>query len=235
MINTLDLINKLNNNEQFIFVKYGDGEIQGMYKDCGENCDGDPYTEELGNGLVNSLVFYSLHPNAYIGKWHGDDGFQRLQHIINVLNLPQPKFVDYHIVYNDEKVFDNKNLFNFVKTVQESSRKKLIISNNNNIKLKKVFNTQDFIEVAPRNWFVHFNEILENAKHQITDNCIVLTAAGMGSKVLIAELVKTNPTITCIDIGSSFDYLCQEKNTRDRSHSYNDIYNYYKEILPNDW
>ena len=235
MIDTTEFTNKIRNNEQTIFVKYGDGEIACMYNDAGGNCDNDPYTRELGLGLVNSLGLYCYHPSAYIGKWHGEDGFQRLQHIINVVGLPEPKFVDYHLVYNDEKVFDTKNLFNFVKTLQDSSRKKIIISNSNNIKLKKLFNTEDFFEVSSQNWFVNFESILSYLKHQITDNCIVLTAAGMGSKVLIAELLKTNPTISAIDIGSSFDYLCQKRNTRDRTHTYEDIYNYYKELLPTNW
>ena len=234
-MDTIELTNRIKNNEQIIFLKYGDGELEAIYGSSGANCDNDPYTKELGQGLVNSLVLYSFHPNAYIGKWHGEYGFQRLQHVINTLQIPQPKFVDYHIVYNDEKVFDNQNLFHFVKTVQESSQKKIIVSNSNNIRLKKVFNTENFIEVPPRNWFVDFNQYLEKCKSELTDNCILLTAAGMGSKVLIAELLKTNPTISAIDIGSSFDFLCQEKNTRDRTYTYNDIYNYYKDILPKDW
>jgi hypothetical protein len=234
-MDTIQFTDKIKNSEQVIFLKFGDGEVNGIYNESGANCDNDPYTKELGQGLVNSLILYSHHPNAYIGKWHGEQGFQRLQHVINVLQIPQPKFVDYHLVYNDEKVFFNKNLFNFVKTVQDSDRKKIIVSNSNNIRLKKVFNTENFFEVAPRNWFVNFDSILSQLKEQITDNCILLTAAGMGSKVLIAELLKTNPTISAIDIGSSFDYLCQKKNTRDRTHSYEDIYNYYKELLPSDW
>ena len=234
-MNTIEFTSKIKNNKQVIFVKYGDGEIACMYNEAGENCDNDPYTPELRLGLVKSLALYSYYPNAYIGKWHSEEGFQRLQDIINVVGLPEPKFVDYHLVYNDEKVFDNKNLFNFVKTVQESNRKKIIISNANNIRLKKVFNTEHFIEVDPQNWFINIESILSYLKHQITDNCIVITAAGMGSKVLIAELLKTNPTISAIDIGSSFDYLCQKRNTRDRTHTYEDIYNYYKELLPTNW
>ena len=96
-----------------------------------------------------------------------------------------------------------------------------------------MFLTENFVEVSHKNWFVAFESIIESLKKQITDNCIVLTAAGMGSKVLIAELLKTNPTISCIDIGSSFDFLCQMKNTRNRTHTYDEIYNYYKDLLPN--
>jgi hypothetical protein len=232
---TLELNEKIRNNEQVIFVKYGDGEINCMFAQEGTNCDGDPYTKDLGNGLINSLALYCHHKNSYIGKWHGIEGFQKLAYLMNILTLPNPQFVDYHLVYNDEKVFFNKNLYNFVKVIQESNQKKIIISNNNNIRLKKVFNTENFITVASKNWFINYQSLLEFMKNEITDNCILLTAAGMGSKVLIADLLQTNPTISAIDIGSSFDYLCQKKNTRDRTHTYEDIYNYYKELLPSDW
>ena len=73
----------------------------------------------------------------------------------------------------------------------------------------------------------------EEVKSEITDNSILFTSAGQGSKVLIAELLKLFPNISCIDIGSSFDFLCQRRGTRDRgSYDYNRELIYYNDLLP---
>ena len=47
---------KMLNNENFTFVKYGDGEILCMIGGKGENCDHHPYSEKLAKELEISFV-----------------------------------------------------------------------------------------------------------------------------------------------------------------------------------
>lgn len=234
-MNTLELSRRIRENEPVAFVKYGDGEILCMTGATGENCDNDPYTPPLANALIQSFVYYINHPYAYVGRWHGDEGLQRLSRLQNELNLTDPKWVDYHIVMNDDKAFGKPDMYIFLKTIQESSRKKIIISNSKNIKMKELFNADSYITIPPRNWFVEFNTYFDLVKKEIIPNCIIFTAAGQGSKVLIAHLLLLNHGITCIDIGSSFDYLCQKEKSRSWGHSYEQEYEYYKDILPKNW
>jgi len=234
MITTNEVSRRIAESIQIVFIKYGDGETSCMLRHQGCNCDGDPYTAELGTGLLNSLKFYSSsnNMNIYIGDWHDNTVINSLlrSHQIN-----SPQFANYHLIMNDDGAFGNDCMYNFLKTIQETPRKKIIISNEKNKKMKELFNANSYVTVPPNNWFVEFEKYFEIVKNEITDNCIVFTAAGQGSKVLVAELLKRFPSLTCLDIGSSFDFLCQKTKSRAWGHTYEDEYNYYKGILPENW
>ena len=94
------------------------------------------------------------------------------------------------------------------------------------------------INVNYNNWFDEsFNEILEKLKNEIgsTEQPMILSSCGMGSKILIAELSKLYPKGIFLDIGSAVDYLCLKYDTRGRKYMYNDLVNIFAEILPSDW
>lgn len=225
----LDLISKINKNEQIIFVKYGDGEINCMLGHQGENCDGDPYIPILGNGLIQSLEFYSIHPNAYIGRWHNPE---LLDNIIQKLKFPTPKFTDYHIVINDDEFNKDNSMYNLVESIQKTKKKKIIITNELNNSMKDLFYADVLITVPQNNWFKDHPYYFQQVFNELTNDSILITAAGQGSKVLIATALTYFPNISCIDIGSSFDILCKKKNTRGWKHTYEDEYAYYKNLLP---
>ncbi len=234
-MNTFELCEQLKQNQQVIFVKFGDGEISCMRGARGYNCDKDPYTPSLRIGLIQSFLYYVGHPNAYVGKWDAS-GQETLQDILKVyLGGQQPKWVDYHLVMNDDKAFSNNSMYTFLETVQNLPRKKIILTNAANSRMPALFKAQAQIVVPPNNWFQEFKTFAELVESEITDNCVLFTAAGQGSKVMIAYLTSKYPTISCIDIGSSFDFLCQKKKTRAWNHTYEDQYNYYKKLLPEGW
>jgi hypothetical protein len=58
-----DICNKLLNNENFSFARYGDGEWSCVFGKRGGNCDGHPYNADLG--LALSLCYYmGIQPKA---------------------------------------------------------------------------------------------------------------------------------------------------------------------------
>ncbi len=227
--------NCINNNKQIIFAKFGDGE----YYTCQDkspievNCDEDSCTSYLGKHLKKSFK-YLVSINCLIGKWEHQfviDFFNSL--ITNKNNI---NWINYAVILNRNEYFNKPYLLNFVKSIQETNYKKIIITNYKNLKLKELFKTNFFIEVPSKNWFINYKFYLNKIKDEIIDvKTIIFTAAGMGSKVLIAKLLKNFPLISCIDIGSSFDFLCQKKPSRDQNYSYDEEYNYYKNILPDNW
>ena len=231
----VELCRRIRENEPVVFVKYGDGEILCMTGATGANCDNDPYTKPLANGLIQSLAYYIQHPYSYVGRWHGEEGQQRMSWLLDQLQLSQPKWVDYHLVMNDDTAFLKPNMRTFLITVQEVHRKKIIFSNAENIRMKELFKADSYITIPPRNWFAEFEKYFELVCSEISDNCIVFTAGGQGSKVLVACLLQKYPSITCIDIGSSFDFICQKKKTRAWQHEYEDQYKYYYDRLPEGW
>ena len=235
MITTEEVADRITKNEQVVFVKYGDGEINCMTGVQGCNCDGDNYTSYLGSGLVHSLAFYIQHPEYYVGKWHGAEGIARMQHVLNMLGMGEPNWADYHLVMNDNIFFQRKGMYELLQAIQNTKRKKIIFSNERNLRMKELFRADTYIIVPERNWFENFPSYYEKVVAELTTDCLVFTSAGQGSKVLIAQLLTAMPSISCIDFGSSFDFLCQKKKSRDWTHSYEQETEYYKDLLPQGW
>ena len=124
------------------------------------------------------------------------------------------------------------------KSIKQSTMKKILICNRFLVKATVLFNVDVMINVNYNNWFDEsFNEILEKLKTEIgsTEQPMILSSCGMGSKILIAELSKLYPKGIFLDIGSAVDYLCLKYDTRGRKYMYNDLVNIFAEILPSDW
>ena len=240
VINQEEFIEKIKNDERFIFVKYGDGEFYCMNNVCGTNCDNDVYCPELNNALVESfynLIKISKNENVYIGKYleyHTLRFYLALCYIQykNTLSIP---FVDYHICLTHFDYNKNHNMFNIVKYIQKSKRYKIVISNINNLYHKHIFKGDIFIEVPKNSWFIngYYDSIYNKIKDVIKEHpyALILISAGMGSKVIAANLFQEFKEISIIDIGSGFDLLSQKKITRDYHINYDELYNYFKPLL----
>jgi len=107
------------------------------------------------------------------------------------------------------------------------------------IKAKILLNINDIIHVPLCNWFdTQLEIIIDKIKNIVTDEpFILLTSCGMGSKVLICELVKLFPHGIFLDVGSALDLLCTKKDSRGREYSYNDILTEFKkyDMIPESW
>jgi hypothetical protein len=235
MVTTEEVAQRIENNQQIVFVKYGDGEINCMIGVQGHNCDGDPYTPSLSQGLIMSLCFYIQNPQFFVGRWHGEEGIARMNTLLGHFNIGQPTWADYHLVMNDDNFFNKSEMFHLIQSIQNTKRKKIIISNQRNIRMKELLHADTYIVVPENNWFKDFNSYFQLVLKELTPDCLVFTSAGQGSKVLIAQLLTNVPTISCIDFGSSLDLLCSKYNSRGWKHSYEQLVKYYKELLPSNW
>jgi glycosyltransferase involved in cell wall biosynthesis len=170
---------KIKNNENFTFVKRGDGEIACMTQTTGANCDGHPYTKELGDKLKESFEF--LKDKADIVEWNDQKNYNVLLH---------------------RKDNDLEKLRNFWMTIKESPRRKMFIGPERLHGVVDFLKIDEFYPVPEVNAF----EFLKGtAVTAVEDNDIWILSCGMPAKWVIAELIKKNPNITCIDAGSSFD------------------------------
>jgi len=218
----LDLTNRLHqlrdmidNGKNFIFAKMGDGEMLAMLGAKGANCDGQEYSEELGQALCNAYCELGKH-NALITKWKlGMDtereGFER----------------DFGIkCTEDHDLLLNRDLspyiFNFWKAIKTSKRHKVFVGPKRLEGVIKFLNIDEFVEVPQSNAY-SANPII-NAKD------IVLFSAGMASKVWMAELLKQNPNLTLIDCGSAFDPIFVGQ-TRTNQQPQEKLKQFYAEIL----
>jgi hypothetical protein len=90
------------------------------------------------------------------------------------------------------------------------------------------------VEIPARNWSLYYQEFKKQIEAHIEENCIVLTACGLCSPVLINDLTNQQ-NITCLDIGSAFDLIGGKRNSRGWPHKYRHEMRYYKPLLPKGW
>jgi hypothetical protein len=231
---TEQITNFIKEDIPFIFVKFGDGEFNAAVGNYGCNCDNDPYTLKLKNGIINAIEYYSRLNNAYCGEWHTSN----VSRFFNSIALGKLNWVNYHTCIMDDNSFNNEDKLNLFKSIHNSKRKKLLIANELMVRAKYLLNINHHVVVPYQNWLDHdfdtiFNEIINFLKND--QNPLIITCAGMASKVLIMELHKLFPNGIFIDIGSGLDYLCTKKCSRGNAFAYEKLEEYFKEILPENW
>ena len=92
MNSTQQLTWYITNSIPCMFLKYGDGEYNAANFYEGGNCDGTPYTKNLGQKVRESFIYNSQQPNAMIGAWHDTSNRAFWESLGNsVVN-----WVDYH-------------------------------------------------------------------------------------------------------------------------------------------
>ena len=248
------MVENMRNNKRVIFTKFGDGEFACMNKEQGENCDGDKYSEKMGEELREAFIIlcnlYNFkNENVYLGRWHSRMdviiryyGTLYYEYLINnnkpIKDIP---YVDYHFCYNYHPFgFKKNNLYDFVKTVKENSKYKILITNENNIKLNDVFGSKFFLKIENKCWYNKYNNVYNYLDKILSadDNAIVIIAGGLASKILIKDLALKFNNTSFIDIGSGFDLIATKKLSRSWEHGYHtyqDEYEYYKNLLPDNY
>jgi len=181
----------LEENKNFSFIKRGDGEDACMNDEKGANCDGDEYTPELANALRDAYDFLWGRADCYVPKFHNQDFYNSLLH---------------------REDSDLAKVSKFYQDIASSNRKKIYVGPEKLKIVKEILNADIHITVPEKNTFRYFDNLVLDLKLAIEDNCIILFSCGLTAKPLIAECLKHNSNITCLDIGSSFDPII--KNTR---------------------
>ena len=212
----MDIVKFIKQNKSFIFVKFGDGEYYASIQSPGGNCDGTLYTPKLGNGIIESFKYLNQFPDVYIGKWEERSVPNYFQ------SLTSDKIVNWEnyniLIARTRDEFLNRTLPYF-KAIRNAKQQKIYVCNSTMVKLSKnILNIDNHIVIDPSNWFeLNYDEILHNTINCINDpnNVLILTSAGMGAKVLIADIYKKFSNSIIIDIGSALDLICSGRRTRD--------------------
>jgi glycosyltransferase involved in cell wall biosynthesis len=197
----------------FSFIKLGDGEIYCMNNVKGKNCDGHDYSEALGKDLINAYTYLNKLPNSYITTW------------IDKIDYESPvktKSNGVGDMFLQTKLYKEK--YDFYNALKLSKRKKVFIGPKRLKEVNKFLNTDEFIEIPETNCYL-FNFDIKPEK-----DTIYMFSAGMPSKVWIAQLLKLDSKITCIDFGSAFDPIFF-KETRTGQLPTQILKDYYKKLL----
>jgi hypothetical protein len=230
---TQTLIEHITEEKPITFVKFGDGECYCMLFVKGRNCDRDTYTPKLGFGLIDALIYFSHQPTCYVGEWSNPQMINWYKSIVAPATI---QFVDYHslIMYNDE----NTEKAALIRAIHHSKQKKIIVCNDLLVKAKLLFKADELVFVDRRGWFdTQIDRVVEACQRAIGDckNPIVMTMAGMGSKVLLRRLHALYKEGTFLDFGSAVDKICTKRETRGHKHSYPYLISLVSDILTEEW
>jgi hypothetical protein len=229
---TNNIIDCIKTEKPIYFSKYGDGEYFCAMSHVGVNCDNDKYTEKKKNGLIESFKYIVDElPNAYIGLW-----WEKVQNDFwtSLVNKPV-KWAYYNSVSLDR---EDNNKVELYKTIKHSSMKKIYICNPLLVKAEILLNIDYMIYVAFNNWFdTQFDLILEQLKNIIKDDTkyIIMTSAGMSSKILLYELAKLFPNNIYLDFGSALDKICTKQASRGCEPEYETSMKWLSDIIPPNW
>ena len=179
---TLDSFKQaIKTRQPFSFVKLGDGERACISGAPGSNCDGQAYSPELAQALSDSYGF--LSGKVHVVDFHNQKPFNMLLHRVDN-DLTKVK-----------SVWDEISVRTGIKVFIGPSR----------LKPAAEFLKSFFIEVPLVNSFSELDQIKKKCFNYCKRDAVFVFSAGMISKIIIAELLKVRPDITCIDAGSAFD------------------------------
>jgi hypothetical protein len=212
----MDICKFIEKNIPFIFAKFGDGEYYAAKNENGCNCDGTPYTAALGSSIIQSFKYLTQFPNVFIGKW---EDFKGVADYFQGLTDNKINWENYNILISRSRNEFLNRALPYFKAIRKAKQQKVYICNNSMIEgSKSLFNIDNHIIIDPTNWFeLNYNEILNSVVNSVMnkDNVLILLSAGMGAKVLFADLHKYFPNSLIMDMGSCLDLLCSKRRSRD--------------------
>ena len=225
MLSLSDLKKKIEDCENFSFVKLGDGEMLAMMGAQGQNCDGQVYSPQLGSDLRSAFRSLGAQPNVFITRWKlgMEDEIDFLEGDLGIACTE-----DHDLLLN--RILSQEN-YDFWNAVKESKRRKIFVGPERLLFDVVSFLTIDIGLVVPiKNSFSFKYKKNFALEKKPEDNDIFLFSAGMPSKIWIADLLEKNPNITCLDCGSAFDPIFVGQ-TRTNQKSQAELQNYFKNLL----
>ena len=218
-------------NENFSFVKFGDGELICMIGAIGKNCDDHPYSKRLGRLLEESFVkLLKLYNDTYLAEWI-DNLVKTRENYINANGL-KPKFADYECFLTLDENLKDKKLLNFYKLIKNSKRNKIFVGPKKLRPVVEMLNIDKFVEVPIIDAFSSYDSVLKDLiNYEVKNDNIYIFCCSMMSCVLCSDLKEINQNITLLDIGSGFDPIFSEK-TRPKQPTIEKCLEYYKDIIP---
>jgi len=200
--------NLLSANAPFSFARYGDGEWSAIFGRSGANCDGHPYTSELGKRLASALKDH--YPYFYALQYYG-------------LKMDGPHIVSFCKQHSISLPFHNADVFAFANVlgglypfIRELREKQVVVIGPGYMRgIDSVFPVSHFFEVPETNCFSAADEIsgqiLSWGKNKT--GIVYSFSASMAANVMIHDLFKDlGKANWLLDLGSLWDLYVGKKS-----------------------
>lgn len=178
----------------FSLARYGDGELACMAGEAGANCDGDPYSEALGNDLRYSL---SRADRDFLY------GMQRVlpQDVVRFRDVRDPGRP-----WVDSEVFGRAllagELYPFVKQLR--GMQTVFVGSIPEPEVKSLLGCRRVIETPPRGAYQVKNQVVSHIAHEGFQGAY-LFSCGLSAKCMVAELHGRVANSWFLDLGHLWD------------------------------
>ena len=202
----------LEQNKPFCFIKMNDGETSIMMGcDTPASRGYQDYNDLLKTKLLEAFNY--TDENYYVGLPCEHCHPTHRNFCLGLKHFENPYLANLLINSNFEKT---RELLERILP----HRKVTIIVNQNADTTKLPFQPMQILRVPEKNGW-DFYDIMKNLYHLVNDGNVVLFMCGPLGRVLAYEWYKMKKTITCVELGSFYDYLTIGK-----------AYMYHTDILP---
>src|ERR1035437_7616322 len=159
----MDMINNLTtyykNRLSFVFMKCGDGEQACIHGAWGSNCDGHPYSAELGEQLKQAFAL--LRPVGFVVDFEDQYNYNCLLH---------------------RSDSDKEKVSTFWKMVQIDWRRKIYVGPERLKKVSKWLDTDEFVAIPEYNAFADSVRIIEKFKSYPLPTSVFIFSGGISAK-----------------------------------------------------
>lgn len=195
MINFDLILEWIKTNQHFTYSRFGDGELNAIFKKQGQNCDGHIYYPELGIALKRII---ESKPEYFIGLQNlGDKKYQ---------DLEEWQELRKNVIWEDMEIFTRASREGRLNEFADLLRNRNIIQVGN-ANLRKLDLASRFIEVPVLNCWDNRGLIMREILATINKGDIIIYSCGMPAKVFMNEFYNIyGNQITQIDCGSVWDY-----------------------------
>lgn len=212
----------IRNDIPFIFTKIGDGESVCISKKFVEGRDGNgwgfKYSMDCADKLIDAMKYLFPKKNVYIGKWIYDAHEAQIKQVMEDNNIPEPNYIDYCTILHmadthiQNKTYDIGRVKDFYLHVELCPDRKLYVCPERLNHISKYLKC-DTLNIPLEDCYSQYESIKEKLIELSSKYKMILYSASLMSKILIADVMKVNDTITQIDIGSAFDMTVPNPQT----------------------
>ena len=197
----------------FIFARFGDGAIECITRKRGVTCDGEVYSEALGNELIRVWHLLFSKPGTYLGDWfsasfspespHGlyRKEYEDLVALVQWNGKFSPTWVHFEALL---LMRESESLAKFYRAIRKDNRKKLLMGPKEWQPAAAILRADFFeVPVSPRLFDLYLGELKYGLKSRDFD--VLLYGAGMAGNIPVVDYWYDHPEKTYINLGSALD------------------------------
>lgn len=205
-------VRKIKNHENFMLLRYGDGEraiMMGKSVVAQEGWKSCEYTTKLGEDLLQTLDLEEN--NVYYGISCPCCDRAAYYWYATRINSPNITFAN---------MFVNANYYQFMELIKSLQRDAVVIANKNGhgkpIGGLNVLKYYSIDNDCVKDWEKDGEQLVQTIIQEFGDrnNLLYVVAAGPMTEPILYRLYKNNPNNCYIDVGSALDFYIHGKNCR---------------------